>query len=146
MAIRLVFNPQMGWTGKAKSEALTYRELTILLMSAEGYNNKQIAQGLGIAYQTVKNNFHKLMQKLGAKTNAHALFLAMEAGFISIEWISDDMDESLALSQERRKEIRLYMMQEAEKISKMRKDEAERYMAEQNLKALDIRRRKKSSK
>jgi DNA-binding CsgD family transcriptional regulator len=146
MAIRLVFNPQMGWTGKAKSEALTYRELTILLMSAEGYNNKEIAKGLGIAYQTVKNNFYKLMQKLGAKTNAHALFLAMKAGFISIEWISDDMDESVPLSQERREEIRLYMMQDAEKISKMSKAEGERYMAEQNYRALDIRRRRKGSK
>ena len=146
MAIRLVFNPKMGWTGKAKSEALTYRELHVLLMSAEGYSNKEIAEGLGIAYQTVKNNFHKLMKKLGAKTNAHALFLAMDAGFISIEWVSDDMDESLPLSQEERKEIRLGIMQEIEKISKMRKDEAERYMAEQNLKALNIRRRKRSSK
>jgi len=146
MAIRLVFNPKMGWTGKAKSEALTYRELHVLLMSAEGYSNKEIAEGLGIAYQTVKNNFHKLMKKLGAKTNAHALFLAMDAGFISIEWVSDDMDESLPLSQEERREIRLGIMQEIEKISKMRKDEAERYMTEQNLKALNIRRRKRSSK
>ena len=86
------------------------------------------------------------MKKLGAKTNAHALFLAMQAGFISIEGISDDMDKSLHLSQKEREEIRLDIMQEIEKISKMSKDEAERYMAEQNWKALNIRKRKKNSK
>src|SRR4030042_1847807 len=138
MAIRLVFNPQVGWTGEAKSEALTYRELHILLMSAEGYSNKEIAEGLGIAYQTVKNNFHRLMKKLGARTNAHALFLAMQAGFISLEWISDDMDESLPLSEGKREEKRLGVMEDIDKISKMTKNDAERYMAELNLRALNI--------
>ena len=144
MAIRLVFNPQMGWRGEARSEALTYKELMILLMCAQGYSNKRIAELLGIAYQTVKNNFHKLMCKLGAKTNAHALFLAMEAGFISIEWIPDHMDESVPLSEEGREEIRLGIMEEIEKVSQMNRDEAERYMGEQNMKALGVRRRKKT--
>jgi DNA-binding CsgD family transcriptional regulator len=143
MAIRLVFNPKSGWTGKVKSEPITYREMHILSMSAQGYSNKEIAEFLGIAYQTVKNNFHKLMKKLGAKTNAQALLLAMQSGMISIEYISDDMDESLP--KEKRDEARLYMMQEIEKVNKMSKDEAEKYMAEQNWKALNIKKRKKNN-
>ena len=146
MAIRLVFNPKSGWTGKVKSEPITYREMHILSLSAQGYSYKEIAEALGIAYQTVKNNFYRLMKKLGAKTNTQAILIAMQSGMISIEWISDDMDESLSLTLERRKEIKEYLMQEIEKIGKMSKDEAERYMAEQNLKALNIKKRRKRSK
>ena len=146
MAIRLVFNPKAGWTGKAKSEPITYREMHILMLSAQGYSNKEIAEALGLAYQTVKNNFYRLMKKLGAKTSAQALLLAMRSEMIKIEWISDDMDESLSLTWEQRKEIKEDLMQEIEKIEKMSKDEAEKYMAEQNLKALNIKKRRKSSK
>lgn len=144
MAIRLVFNPKAGWVGQAKSKPITYRELHILMMSAQGYTNKDIAEVLGIAYQTVKNNFYRLMKKLGAKNSAHALLLAMQSGLISIEIISDDMDESLP--KEKRDETRLYMTQEIDKVNKMNIDEAERYMAEQNWKALEIKKRKRSSK
>ncbi|MFC1917837.1 response regulator transcription factor [Chloroflexota bacterium] len=136
MAIRLVFNPKSGWTGKVKSEPITYRELHILSLSAQGYSNKEIAETLGIAYQTVKNNFHKLMNKLGAKTNAQALLLAMRSGMITFENISDDMDESLSLTIEQRKAIKEDIMQEIEKVNTMGKEEAERYMAEQNRKAI----------
>lgn len=136
MAIRLVFNPEKGWTGNVKSEPITYRELRILTLAAQGYGNKEIAEALGLAYQTVKNNFHRLMKKLGAKNNAHALLLAMQSGMISIEHISDDMDESLPLSPERRQEIHSYIMQEIDKIGKMSAEEAERYMAEQNRRAI----------
>jgi len=134
MAIRLVFNPKAGWKGTAKSEPITYREMHILSMSAQGYSNKEIAEALGIAYQTVKNNFHKLMTKLGAKNNAHALLLAMQSGMINIEYISEALDESLPL--EEREAAKLHVMQEIDKVSKMGKEEAEKYMAEQNMKAI----------
>lgn len=132
MAIRLVFNPKAGWTGKAKSEPITYREMHILTLAAQGYSNKEIAETLDIAYQTVKNNFHKLMKKLGARNNTQALLLAMQSGMISIEHISDDIDESLSLTLEQRKEINEDLMREIEKINTMSKEDRERYMAEQN--------------
>ena len=134
MAIRLVFNPKAGWTGEVRSKPITYREMHILIMASHGYSNKEIAEALGIAYQTVKNNFHRLMRKLGAGSSAHALLIAMEAGLITVEMVSNDMDESVA--KEEREETRLYLEQEIEKVSKMTKGEAERYMAEANLRAL----------
>jgi len=146
MAIRLVFNPKSGWTGKVRSEPITYREMHILSLSAQGYSNKEIAELLGIAYQTVKNNFHRLMKKLGAKTNAQALLLAMQSDMISIEWISDDIDESLSLSLEQRKEIKEDIMQDIEKFGKMSEDERERFIEERHWEALNIRRKRKSSK
>jgi len=134
MAIRLIFNPKSGWRDHLKSVPITYREMHILSMSAQGYSNKEIAEALGIAYQTVKNNFSKLMSKLGAKNNAHALLLAMQSRMITIEHISDDLDESLP--KETRDASRLHVMQEIEKVDKMGKEEAEDYMAEQNWRAL----------
>ena len=146
MAIRLVFNPKSGWTGKVKSEAITYREMHILSLSAQGYSYKEIAEALGIAYQTVKNNFHRLMKKLGAKTNAQALLLAMQSDMISIEWISDDMDESLSLTLEQRKEIKEDIMEDIEKLEKMSKDEREKFIEERHWEALNIKKRRRSSK
>lgn len=84
MSIRLVFEPEDGWTGAAKSEPLTMRETFILGLAAEGYSNKEIAEALGIKYQTV------LTQNPGAKNNVHALKLAMQAGLMRIEMIADE--------------------------------------------------------
>jgi len=134
MAVRLVFNPKAGWTGKVKSQPITYREMHILIMNSQGYSNKEIAEGLGIAYQTVKNNFSRLMKKLGATNNANALLLAIQAGLITIEVISEELDESIP--KEQREKARLYMIQEEEKMKGMSEEEAEEYMAEQNRKAL----------
>ena len=134
MAVRLVFNPQTGWKGSVKSEPITWKEMNILVMLAEGNSHQEIADSFGIKYQTVKNNISRLNKKLGAKNSTNALLLAMDAGLISLEIISDDLDESLP--KEKRKEARLHIMQEIEKVSKMGKEEAEGYMAEQNRRAI----------
>jgi DNA-binding CsgD family transcriptional regulator len=146
MAIRLVFNPKSGWTGKVKSEPITYREMHILMLSAQGHSNKKIAEILGIAYQTVKNNFHRLMKKLGAKTNAQALLLAMQSDMISIEMISDDMDESFSLTLEQRKEIKEGVMQDIEEFGKLGKEERERFIEGRHRGNLNIRKSGKSRK
>lgn len=132
MAVRLVFNPQTGWKGSVKSEPITWREMNILVMIAQGNSNKEIADSLGIKYQTIKNNIYRLTKKLGAKNNVHALLLAMDVGLIRMEIVSDDMDEEL--SPDRREKARNNIEKELDKIGKMGKEEAERYMAEQNMK------------
>ena len=134
MSIRLVFEPENGWTGKAKSEPLNVRETFILALAAQGYSNKEIAEQLGIKYQTVKNNFHKLTQKLGAKNNVHALNIALQAGLIKIEMISNELDESLP--EEERERDRLNVEKESKKVSKMGKEEFEEYMQKCNREAL----------
>jgi hypothetical protein len=115
------------------------------MLAAQGYSNKEIAEILDIAYQTVKNNFYRLMKKLGAKTSAQALLIAMQSGMISIEWISDDMDESLSLTLEKRKEIREDIMEDIEKFEKMSKDEREKFIEARHWEALNIRKKKKKS-
>ncbi len=135
MSIRLVFEPENGWTGKAKSEPLNVRETFILALAAQGYSNKEIAEQLGIKYQTVKNNFHKLTQKLGAKNNVHALKIAIQAGLIKIEMISDEIDESLSV--EERERARLSVEAHRKKMEGMTKEEAEDYMLKRNAEMLD---------
>jgi DNA-binding CsgD family transcriptional regulator len=134
MAIRLVFEPENGWKGTAKSEPLTMRESLVLGLAAQGYGNKEIAELLDIKYQTVKNTFHKLTRKLGAKNNVHALTLAMRAGFIKIQMIADEVDESLPA--EEREKARLWQEMELRKVRKMSKEEFEAYMEKCNKEVL----------
>jgi DNA-binding NarL/FixJ family response regulator len=61
---------------------LTGRELEILALVAEGLTNRQIAEGLGISEQTVKNHVAGAMQKLGAPTRTGAVMSA-----IRNEWL-----------------------------------------------------------
>lgn len=135
MSIRLVFEPENGWTGKAKSEELTVREMVILVMAAQGNSNKEIADLLGIKYQTVKNSFHKLTKKLGAKNSLHALMLAMQAGFIKVEMVSDEIDGSL--TEEERERVRKRREVFWKKAEKMSEEEFREYMWEHNRKVLE---------
>ena len=134
MSIRLVFEPENGWIGKAKSEPLTIRETFVLALAAQGYSNKEIAEELGIKYHTVKNSFHSLTQKLGAKNNVHAFNIALQAGLIKIEMIADELDESLP--PEVRERARLRSEMEMNNVEKMSKEEAEEYMQHCNREAL----------
>ena len=134
MSIRLVFKPEDGWAGISKSEPLTIRETFILGLAAQGYKNKEIAEILGIKYQTVKNSFLKLTKKLGAKNNMHALKLAIQAGMIKIEMIADELDESLTPEERERDDFEMEI--EIKKIEKMSKEEFEEYMRKSNREAL----------
>jgi len=140
MAIRLVFNPITGWKGSVKSKKISMRELTMLTLIAQGYSYETIAEVIGVKHQTVKNNVSRLAKKLGAKNNVHALMKAIEAGMITFEIISDEMDESLP--SEQREKAREYLNKEREKMEKMSKEEQDEYMEEQNMRSIRGRRKK----
>ena len=134
-----MFNPQTGWKGKAKSEPISFRELTILTMIAQGSTYEEIAKALGVKHQTVKNNVYRLTKKLGAKNSVHALMLAIEIGMIKLEIISNEMDEEL--SPEVRRKVKEELDKEIEEFGKMTPEEQEIYMAEQNMKAIREKRK-----
>ena len=125
MAIRLVFEPEKGWSGAAKSEPISIGETLILALAAQGYSNREIAEQLGIKYQSVKNSFHRLTKKLGAKNNVHALNLAIQAGLVKIEAIADELDGSLPV--EEREKARLMAERESKKLAGMSKEEGQEY-------------------
>jgi two-component system, NarL family, nitrate/nitrite response regulator NarL len=54
-------------------ERLTFREVEVLNLLAEGLSNKQIAQRLSIQMQTVKNHVHSVLVKLGVTRRAEAV-------------------------------------------------------------------------
>ena len=64
---------------------LTPKEMQILTLVAEGNQNKQIANILGISEQTIKNHVSAIMRKLNANDRAHAVMLAMRNGLVPVE-------------------------------------------------------------
>jgi DNA-binding CsgD family transcriptional regulator len=62
--------------------ALTAREREILDMLAEGASNRAIAARLGISRHTVKYHVASVLTKLGARTRAAAVTLAVRSGLL----------------------------------------------------------------
>ena len=60
-------------------EVLTPREFQVLLLHAGGSSLKEIGEGLGVSYHTVRNHSHNLKEKLGARNLAHAYVIAVRA-------------------------------------------------------------------
>lgn len=61
-------------------DSLSRREHEVLLQLAKGLTNREIADALFIAEQTVKNHVSEIYAKLGVHDRAQALLLALEAG------------------------------------------------------------------
>jgi hypothetical protein len=60
---------------------LPARQREVLEAMAKGLLNKQIAHQLGIAEKTVKMHRALLLERLGVRTSAEAIRIAVEAGF-----------------------------------------------------------------
>jgi two-component system, NarL family, response regulator NreC len=58
---------------KAASEHITAKEKEILLLIAEGFSGKQIAQKTGLAENTVANHRKSLLKKTGCKNMAELI-------------------------------------------------------------------------
>jgi DNA-binding NarL/FixJ family response regulator len=59
---------------------LTERELEVLRLIAQGYNNQEIAQKLVIGPKTVRNHITSIFSKLQVADRAQAIVLARQAG------------------------------------------------------------------
>jgi pimeloyl-ACP methyl ester carboxylesterase/DNA-binding CsgD family transcriptional regulator len=59
---------------------LTPREREVLDCIAQGLDNHQIAERFGISEKTVRNHASVIFEKIGAKSRAHAVALARDAG------------------------------------------------------------------
>jgi len=71
-----------GGTGRG-ADVLTFRELQILRMIAEGLSNKQIASRLNLSQHTVKNHVHNLLEKLSADGRHAAVQYAYERRWLT---------------------------------------------------------------
>ena len=63
--------------GSSSHTSLTPREREVLVALAEGLPTKAIASRLGVAMKTVESHKERLFDKLGARTQAHAVSIAV---------------------------------------------------------------------
>jgi DNA-binding NarL/FixJ family response regulator len=66
----------------ATDDALTPGEISVLHLIAEGNANKQIADRLSIAEETVKGRVKSILSKLGANDRTHAAMIGLRRGII----------------------------------------------------------------
>ncbi len=75
----------MGKNLEEITTPLTPKEVQILTHVAEGNSNKRIANILGISEQTIKNHVSAILRKLNANDRAHAVFIAIRNGLITVQ-------------------------------------------------------------
>jgi DNA-binding CsgD family transcriptional regulator len=60
--------------------ALSRRELEVLSLIAEGRSTREVARTLWITEETVKTHVRRVLQRLGARTRAHAVAIVYREG------------------------------------------------------------------
>jgi DNA-binding NarL/FixJ family response regulator len=68
----------------ATEDDLTSREISVLRLIAAGNANKEIANRLGIAEETVKSHVTNILAKLHANDRTHAVTTALKRGIIEL--------------------------------------------------------------
>jgi DNA-binding NarL/FixJ family response regulator len=61
---------------------LTLRETEVLCLVARGFSNREVAEALGTAEGTVKNQVSSVMSKLGVRDRTRAVLKALELGYV----------------------------------------------------------------
>ena len=74
-----------GIAEHATDDALTKSEIDVLRLIAEGRANKQIADHLSIAEETVKSRVKNILSKLGADDRTHAAMIGLKRGIIQLQ-------------------------------------------------------------
>src|SRR5215831_1967323 len=65
-------------------EALTTREIQVLQLVAWGNGNKQVAEQLSVAGETVRMHLKNILGKLGANDRTHAVTIAVTRGILRL--------------------------------------------------------------
>jgi DNA-binding NarL/FixJ family response regulator len=73
---------ERGGRGEAQFDVLTPRELEVLKLIAEAYNNKQIADALYISVKTVERHRQNILDKLGMRDRVELTRYAIRRGLI----------------------------------------------------------------
>lgn len=63
-------------------EPLSRREMEVLGLMTKGMSNKEIASGLGISHQTVKNHMTSILKKLDVRDRTQAAVYALRRGWV----------------------------------------------------------------
>lgn len=69
---------------REQPDALTQRELDVLVLAADGHTNRQIARRLHIGEATVKSHLVHVYRKLDVDDRTHAVTVALHQGLIRL--------------------------------------------------------------
>jgi DNA-binding NarL/FixJ family response regulator len=69
-------------TGTTGTRGLTPRETEVLAAMVEGLPTKSIARRLGVAFKTIENHKIRIFEKLGVRTHAQAVSVAVHHGLV----------------------------------------------------------------
>lgn len=82
---RETVEPAMDEIDPGSVPALSPREVQVLEQLALGFRGTEIAEALGISPDTVRVHVRNAMRKLGARTRAQAIGIAMSKGIVTLE-------------------------------------------------------------
>jgi DNA-binding CsgD family transcriptional regulator len=71
--------------GRPASPQVTPRELEVLALIADGRSTGEIAERLWITVETVRTHVRRLLERLDARTRAHAVSIAYREGMLPAE-------------------------------------------------------------
>ena len=71
--------------GRSPLDDLGPRETEILRLVASGHTTEEIADALHLSPKTVQNYHYQIKSKVGARTDAHLVWLALGAGLVAAE-------------------------------------------------------------
>jgi two-component system, NarL family, invasion response regulator UvrY len=66
------------------TETLTPRETEILRLLATGLSSEKISPLLNLSQKTVRNHHYAIKAKIGARSDAHLVWLALAAGLVQV--------------------------------------------------------------
>jgi DNA-binding NarL/FixJ family response regulator len=78
-------DPRPAFTPPRAPAPPTPRESEILAHVAAGLTNKEIAEHLGLAEETVKTRIARMLPRIGANNRAHAVAIALRNDWIGFE-------------------------------------------------------------
>jgi DNA-binding NarL/FixJ family response regulator len=64
-------------------EDLSERQLEVLALVADGLSNQEICAQLGVTVETVKTHVTHILQRLGARSRAHAVGIGYKHGLLA---------------------------------------------------------------
>lgn len=70
---------------EARAGLVTDREREVLRYVAEGLTNGEIGTRLGLTEDTIKTHMRRAMKKLGARSRAHVVVIAIRRGIIRLK-------------------------------------------------------------